>query len=326
MKKTERLLTLVLALRHYGRRTAAQLAELTGVNIRTIYRDMDALSQMEIPLIALTGTDGGYEITDNYFLPAVQFTREEVLALLVAKKLVDAVHPPGFSPHVEAAFLKLRNIMKEEEKTNLERALNRILFQVASVVPEKRESEYFQEACRAFLEGRTLQIRYFSPKKLSESSREIEPRVLFYSDGAWYLVAYCLERKAERTFRLDRIQKLSLTSNSYSIPDDFDLIRYDDIEDYKRDSRSTKDAVNMTIRMKRTFYEQNKHRLLFKFQDVQVQDESCLFRINTAFPQEYINFSIRHCEAVEILEPPEIRKKLMETVENQYQFIKKRYS
>jgi len=53
MKKIERLLAIVMALKQNGKMTASDIAALLEVNIRTIYRDIDALSQMDVPLVSL---------------------------------------------------------------------------------------------------------------------------------------------------------------------------------------------------------------------------------------------------------------------------------
>ena len=65
MTRTDRLTGIILALQ--GRRqTAAQLAERFEVSLRTILRDVDALSQIGVPIVALPGAGGGYGLTDEY--------------------------------------------------------------------------------------------------------------------------------------------------------------------------------------------------------------------------------------------------------------------
>src|ERR1700759_2670187 len=84
MRRTERLFALGEYLR--GRRTgvtAEQLAERFGVTIRTIYRDLDALREGALPLVAERGPGGGYALDRSYTLPPVNFTPREAAVLAV---------------------------------------------------------------------------------------------------------------------------------------------------------------------------------------------------------------------------------------------------
>lgn len=71
-----------------GRLSADELAELLEVSKRTIYRDIDALCQMGIPIIAYEGANGGYEIDESYFMPTVRLSEREVFILMLLLKIL----------------------------------------------------------------------------------------------------------------------------------------------------------------------------------------------------------------------------------------------
>ncbi len=52
--------------------TAKELADFFEVSERTIYRDIDALAQLKVPIISFEGYEGGYRIQDNYFIPSLR--------------------------------------------------------------------------------------------------------------------------------------------------------------------------------------------------------------------------------------------------------------
>src|SRR5579885_3173589 len=81
MEKTERLLAITLLLQARGKMTAERLADIMGVSVRTIYRDMDTLSLAHIPIAMDYGPGGGYYLPDDYRFDATVFTSEEAVAL-----------------------------------------------------------------------------------------------------------------------------------------------------------------------------------------------------------------------------------------------------
>ncbi|MDF9844349.1 MULTISPECIES: HTH domain-containing protein [unclassified Paenibacillus] len=94
MNKTERLLAIVMELQRSRLLTADELAEGLGVSARTIYRDMQALSEAGVPIIGETGP--GYSLMEGYFLPPVSFTVEEAVSLLLGAEFIEKRFDPAF--------------------------------------------------------------------------------------------------------------------------------------------------------------------------------------------------------------------------------------
>ena len=80
MNRIDRLLALVLELRLRGQATAENLAKHFNTSKRTIYRDVQALSEMGVPVVALMGQ--GYSLGEGYFLPPLAFNEEEATLIL----------------------------------------------------------------------------------------------------------------------------------------------------------------------------------------------------------------------------------------------------
>ncbi len=87
MTRTDRLTGIILALQN-GRHTAAQLAARFEVSRRTILRDVDALSQIGVPVVALPGPGGGLALADGYWLPPLHLSAAEAAVLLLALRVL----------------------------------------------------------------------------------------------------------------------------------------------------------------------------------------------------------------------------------------------
>ena len=83
---------------------------------------------------------------------------------------------------------------------------------------------------RAVRERRTVQITYRSINRPEPESRPVNPYALVFRWGWWYVVGYCLLRQEMRSFRLDRIEALQLTVETFQIPAGFDIHAYLDEE------------------------------------------------------------------------------------------------
>src|SRR5579862_3733843 len=79
--RADRLLTLVLLLQARGRMTASDLAAELEVSVRTVYRDLEALSAAGVPVFAGPGPHGGCQLIDGYRF-ALRPEEAEALLLL----------------------------------------------------------------------------------------------------------------------------------------------------------------------------------------------------------------------------------------------------
>jgi predicted DNA-binding transcriptional regulator YafY len=79
---------------------------------------------------------------------------------------------------------------------------------------------------RAAHEQRQVAVIYQSATNAEAKKRKIDPYALVFRAGLWYLVGYCHLRKAPRTFRVDRMQKLSVLNQTFQIPENFEVHQY----------------------------------------------------------------------------------------------------
>ncbi|MCG8570392.1 MAG: YafY family transcriptional regulator [Spirochaetes bacterium] len=310
MKKIERLLVIVLALKNYGRLTARQLADKLEVNIRTIYRDMDALCQMDIPLVAESGKEGGYELLDHYFLPSVSFTQDEVLALAIADKLITETKIPGFSDLVESSFLKIKNIMNEENKRKAKQILGRIVFNLKSMYLQLEDKKYFPLIKTSFLENRILKLTYYFPARRKSQQLMIKPILLNFWSGGWYLYAQSTEDDKIWCYRLDRITHLELSEETFQLPDAENLMEFCwENEIYKEKQIKLSARLKLSL----SLYNTVKNDNMFKDSQILEQNDQAIILLTKEILLEYIiEFAFCNYDQSEILGPDSLREKFRE--------------
>jgi predicted DNA-binding transcriptional regulator YafY len=190
--------------------TARAMAEKYNVSIRTIYRDMRTLEQSGIPIITEEGK--GYSLMEGYKIPPVIFTEEEANALITAEQII-ANNPDESLVHsFNNALEKIRAVLRYSQKEKTEFLSQRL--QIRKYDNTEPTSRHLIELQRAITKHLVVRLQYISQKSAS-TRREIEPFALIQTRENWLLIAFCRLRNGFRTFRLDRMQQLTLSDTTF---------------------------------------------------------------------------------------------------------------
>jgi predicted DNA-binding transcriptional regulator YafY len=84
MPKNDNMLAILWMLNSGVKMTARQISEKLEINIRTVYRYIDALCASGVPIISDTGHNVGYSLLNNFIRAPLLFDVEEQKALLHA--------------------------------------------------------------------------------------------------------------------------------------------------------------------------------------------------------------------------------------------------
>lgn len=239
MKRTDRMLGILLRLRGEQVITASELASHFEVSVRTIYRDVDALSELGVPIYAERGRTGGFKLLQGYFLPALAFTKEEAISLTLgvtmlrslrtrphasaldsAERKLLAAMPPGLSAILSAAekFIGVESppndaFAQEESKPVRDTEL-----------PDEGEHRAIDTFLRGILDGTAVRLRYRSPYRSSSSELRAAPRGAFWDRQHWYLVGEVVGRDgATRLWRADRVEEICATREPVGVNLAFDV-------------------------------------------------------------------------------------------------------
>lgn len=198
-----RLFKIIYELLGRRRVTAAELAEKLEVSVRTIYRDVDALSQAGIPVYAEKGRNGGISLLDCFVLDRAILSVQERQDVLAALQSLTATG----NALDRATLDKLSAVFKLPAEDWYE-----VDFSRWGVVSQ--DNEKFEALKRAVICHQCVRISYVGAYR-AESQRKIQPLKLLYKSRAWYVKAYCTEKRDFRLFRLSRIIRLELLEEEF---------------------------------------------------------------------------------------------------------------
>lgn len=217
------LFGILLVLQRNRSVSAAQLARQFEVSTRTIYRDLQTLSALGVPMYTTRGHGGGIHLLEGYFLPPLTFSRDEAIGLLVGLTLLQSLHTFPFPKEVKTAIQKIlvavpdslrTALMQAEKVVGFERFPNDIFHPEPAPPSQKNEHTAESQIITAFLQNildRSLvHIQYESPYRLPETQEiTIIPLGLFWDRNRWYLVGRQHDGEATtRLWRADRIVSL----------------------------------------------------------------------------------------------------------------------
>jgi predicted DNA-binding transcriptional regulator YafY len=210
MKQMDRRLLILMRLREERPVRAADLAEECGCSVRTVYRDIDALSQAGVPVAAMPGE--GYRMVEGYHLPPIAFTAEEAVQLLLGADLARELGTSGQREATRAATAKVEAALRPETRVEVERTRERIR---VSGWKHHEASPWLPALHRAVIEDRALRLRYHSFSSDEVTDRDVEPYFLTYYSNDWHVVGYCRLRQGMRDFRASRVREAVLLPEQF---------------------------------------------------------------------------------------------------------------
>lgn len=219
--------------------SAAELAARFEVSQRTIYRDIEVLSGLGVPVLAEMGRTGGFRLREGYFLPPVTLGPEEAASLLLGLILMRRLRVMPFPREADFAERKLLAALPAETRAVLERASRFLGFeamppdllhperddpQAGRGPPPEVEAEVVGGFLRALLASSRVMLTYSSPYREKEVPREIEPKGLLWDRDRWYLLGRPSgsPETRPRMWRADRVRALGPGRALPPCPSDLD--------------------------------------------------------------------------------------------------------
>ncbi len=199
--KIDRLIGITMYLLNRNVVSAKELAERFEVSIRTIVRDVDALSVAGIPISSSTGASGGYEILDTFKLNKQITTMEDYLFIITALKGMSSAYDNKKINTTLEKLLTAGHYNDEEQ---------RVFIDFGVIREGEKITEYVREIEEAIHNKRIVEFDYTDTAG-QKRHRTVEPLALNYRWYAWYLLAYCTDKYDYRIFKLNRLSELTVT-------------------------------------------------------------------------------------------------------------------
>lgn len=198
MNRIDRLTAILLRLQG-GKRTAGELAAHFEVSRRTILRDIQALSEMNIPVVAAVGTEGGYSLPDDYSLPPLALTLHEAILLRLALSSLAQLGTTPFERERVSLLDKAQTLLPRHERDRLDRFAATLAVDLPA---QPHPTPFLDRLVESARLEQWVTATYRSAR--GRSQQTLLPRQLRTSGGLWYCEAYAHEHRATRVYRVDR--------------------------------------------------------------------------------------------------------------------------
>lgn len=219
--RTARLLRVEhLLSQHPNGLTAKQVAERTGVNVRTAYRDLRALEEeLALPVWEESGRFGALP---GSFLPPLNLTLSEAVSLYLSARLM-ARFSDRRDDNVVRGFGSLAAVLPAPIAQHIYSTVAAIGERPA----DERYSRVFDALVRGWAEGKRVRIRYAhgdAAGRRQESERTLAPYFIepHPAGHSCYVLGWDSQSGGLRTFKIERIQAAEVTDEQFEVPDDFD--------------------------------------------------------------------------------------------------------
>lgn len=296
-----RLFEIVYILLNKKNTTARELAERFEVSVRTIYRDIDALSAAGIPVYSSQGKGGGISLLDDFILDKSILSEGEQNEIIYALQSLAAVQ----SPESDQILSKLSNLFNKDNISWIE-------VDFSPWGSGESSSAQFKIIKDAILGRHILEFTYTNTSG-EKSMRRVEPLKLIFKVNAWYLKGFCLTKNAVRSFKISR------TANMRMTPENFEERSLETVP-----SADNGDMAQRWIDVRLWIAACSAYRVYDEFdeKDIIINSDGS-FTVNSSLPESswLIRYLLSFSADLEVLAPPELR----ETIRNESAKIVKRY-
>jgi predicted DNA-binding transcriptional regulator YafY len=219
---TARLLELLELLQAQPAITGREVADRLRVDGRTVRRYVAQLQQLGIPVEGQRGVGGGYRIRPGYRLPPLMLTDDEAIVVTLGAVVAGRLGLAGSAETVEGALTKIRRVLPDALRRQVEALESALDFTGQASGGTRVSGQVALLVADAIRRGRRLRTSYrsFSGER---SRRELSPFGIVVHSASWYLAAFDHGREDLRTFRVDRMSRVSVSEGpAREPPDGFD--------------------------------------------------------------------------------------------------------
>lgn len=216
-----RILKVLMILQTHDKVTAGALADACETSIRTVYRDIDTLSTIGVPVYSEQGVQGGYRLLQGYRTRLNGLSAKEAETLFLTG-LSGPAQKMGLQATLADAQLKLKAALPENMRLEADRLESRFLLDAPNWFFDDEKVNYLPDLMTAVLEQQSIVMQYQSWK--GQIKRQTQPLGIVLKGGQWYLLAKV--DNDVRTYRVSRIESLTLLDETFERPKDFNLAAF----------------------------------------------------------------------------------------------------
>jgi predicted DNA-binding transcriptional regulator YafY len=280
----------------------AEIARLTGMTVRTVYRDIRALEE-ELDVPVFQAGRGRYGIDRKFFLPPLRLSVPEAIVLFLASRLI-ARWSDQYDAAVVSAFTKLADALPQP----IARHVAATMLAVGEHDPNEPFTRTFSTVARGWAEGRVVELTY-DPGTGQEKRTRVQPYAL-EPDAALrsvYLIGFDEPADAMRTYKVERIRSATLTQDRYEIPESFDPDRWL-ANSWGIWSSDSTPSERVRLRFESSVAHRVREAIWHRSQElVELEDGGVELTVTVAGIVEIRPWILSWGDGVEVLEPPALR-------------------
>ena len=305
--KSDRLLSILLLLQTRGRVPAHELADRLEVSVRTIYRDVEALSASGVPVYAERGRHGGIELLAGFRTDVTGLTADESRALFILA--AQGAHAAlGLDAALGSALRKVMAALPAPYRPAAEVTSRRILVDATRWKGGPQPAVDLDTLQDGVFADRRLRLRYRHSGAQEARTYTVDPYGLVSKAGVWYLVAD--RRGKPQLFRADRVQSATALDDEVQRRPGVELA--DAWEVLRRQVEERPGGLDVTVRVRRDrldmFLRLNASQLA-ELPDGDGEGEWVTARLLYRVVREARQL-LQFADHVEVVSPPEVRAEL----------------
>ncbi|KJD41188.1 transcriptional regulator [Paenibacillus polymyxa] len=210
--KIDRLLSIVILLLKRNRIQAKELADLYEVSIRTIYRDIEAISLAGIPVVTFQGAGGGIGLMEGYRLDRSMLTDHDIKDIVMG---LQSLSSSLGGPNVSRLLHKFESIIPESEKEQFSVRTTQFIVDHSGWGNQSVQEAKLIKIKEAMSQARTVAFTYRNAEG-ARTERDVEPHTLVLKGQQWFVYAYCPDRGQFRLFKLSRMNEPVVTETAFT--------------------------------------------------------------------------------------------------------------
>ncbi|NGP87156.1 helix-turn-helix transcriptional regulator [Fodinibius halophilus] len=215
MNSSERRMKLILMLQQSNSRiTVDTIAEKFDVSRRTVFRDFNGLSEMNVPVTH--DKYKGYGIIPSYKIPPLMFTSKELATIMVGLNFVKSQVDKTLIDDAKGVELKIKEVIPDDLRAFMESINERtVVDPYLNFGAEKMAGGDWYIISNAISQNQSIKFEYRSKSDEKKSTRKIDPYLIVFYRDHWNVIGHSHKREAVRNFVLDRMSDIQLLDEEF---------------------------------------------------------------------------------------------------------------
>ncbi|MDU2491056.1 MAG: WYL domain-containing protein [Clostridium celatum] len=311
--KADRLISILMLLQIHKQLTASNLAKRLEVSVRTIYRDIESLSSLGIPIFTDRGSNGGIKLLGDYKTTLSGLSNNELYSLFapISDKILEDL---GIEKVHENTLLKLLGGSSQNQIDEIKNFQNYIYIdmQTWSENPIKIDKDILSILQNGIWKHTILKIIYRKPNETKEVI--LKPLGLVCKRGIWYLIGE--NNDIIKTYKVINIEYATSINKSFNRPNDFNLEEY-----WKLSTDNFKSNIpkyTFTFKVNHSIINHIKERQFINIINTVVENDKIYLDISFEAMFQGVEFAFGYGSDIEIIHPieaiAELKKKSLEII------------